>query len=107
MKRCLLLCLLCVAGATHLYSLDRDAFTITSYRLNVQVDRASHVFAVTYGRLVLRNDSKAPQKNAALQISSSLQWNDIGTDDEPLNCNCFCPTETQAAMAGRNLHFRH
>ena len=58
MKRWILLCLLFVAGAAHLYSLDRNAFTITSYRLNVQVDRPSHVFAVTYGRLVLRNDSK-------------------------------------------------
>jgi hypothetical protein len=100
MKRCLLLCLLCVAGVTHLYSLDRDAFTITSYRLNAQVDRASQVFAVTYGRLVLRNDSKAPQKNAALQISSSLQWNDIGTDDEPLNCNCFATLKRKLQWLG-------
>ena len=100
MKRCLFLCLLCVAGATHLYSLDRDAFTITSYRLNAQVDRASSVFAVTTGRLVLRNDSKTPQKNPVLQISSSLQWNDIGTDDNPLDCNCFLQPKRKLQWLG-------
>ena len=100
MKRCLLLCLLCVAGAAHLYSLDRNAFTITSYRLNAQVDRSSHVFAVTYGRLVLRNDTKIPQKNAVLQISSSLQWNDIGSDDDPLDCNCFAEPKRHLQWLG-------
>ena len=100
MKRSLLLGLLLLAGAFHLYALDRSAFTITSYRLNVQVDRSSHVFAVTYGRLVLRNDSKVPQKNMSLQISSSLEWNDIGTDDDPARLQLFRPTEAQAAMAG-------
>jgi hypothetical protein len=89
MKPSFLLALLLVAGVVNLHALDRNAFTITSYRLNVQVDRPSHVFAVTYGRLVLRNDSKVAQKNAPLQISSSLQWNDIGTDDDALDCNCF------------------
>jgi len=89
MKRSIPLALLFVAGALNLYSLDRNAFTVTSYRLNVQVDRSAEVFAVTYGRLVLRNDSKSLQKNLSLQISSSLQWSDIGTDDEPLDCKCF------------------
>jgi len=87
MKRSLLLALLFVASAVNLYALDRDAFTITSYRLNVEIDRPTHVMAVT-GRLVLRNDSKAPQKHAALQVSSSLQWNMIGGDSEPLDCKC-------------------
>ena len=100
MKRCLLLCLLCVASAAHLYALDRNAFTITSYRLNAQVDRASNVFAVTTGRLVLRNDSKLPQKNVALQISSSLQWSDIGTDDQPLDCNCFATPKRKLQWLG-------
>ncbi len=100
MKRCLLLGLLCIAGALNLHCLDRDAFTITSYRLNVQVDRPSHVFAVTYGRLVLRNDSKVPQKNVSLQISSSLQWNDIGTDNEPVNCNCFAEPKRKLQWLG-------
>ncbi len=100
MKRSALLALLLLAGALNLYSLDRNAFTVTSYRLNVQVDRPSQVFAVTYGRLVLRNDSKLPQKNVSLQISSSLQWSDIGTDDEPLDCNCFAQAKRKLQWLG-------
>ena len=101
MKRSLLLGLLSLRGRASISTaLDRDAFTITSYRLNVQVDRASHVFAVTYGRLVLRNDSKVPQKNASLQISSSLEWNDIGTDDDPRDCNCFAQPKRKLQWLG-------
>jgi hypothetical protein len=100
MRRSLLLAVLLLAGAFNLYSLDRNAFTITSYRLNVQVDRNSHVFAVTYGRLVLRNDSKVAQKNVSLQISSSLEWNDIGADDDPLDCNCFAQPKRKLQWLG-------
>jgi len=100
MKRWILLGLLLLASAAQMYSLDRNAFTITSYRLNVQVDRPSHVFAVTYGRLVLRNDSKLPQKNASLQISSSLEWNDIGTDDDPIDCKCFAQPKRKLQWLG-------
>ena len=42
----------------------------------MQVDRTSHVMAVT-GKLTLRNDSNKPQKLATLQVSSSLAWNGI------------------------------
>lgn len=100
MKRSILLGVLVVASAAELHSLDRDAFTITSYRLNVQVDRQTHVLAVTYGRLVIRNDSKDPQKNVSLQISSALEWNDIGTDDEPLGCNCFVQPKRKLQWLG-------
>jgi hypothetical protein len=62
---------------------DRDAFTVTRYDLTVQIDRTSHVIAVT-GQLKLRNDSKAPQKNVPLQISSSLHWNGIATANKPI-----------------------
>jgi hypothetical protein len=86
MKRSLLLALLCVASS-NLYSLDRNAFTITSYRLEVEIDRPSHVMAVN-GRLVLRNESNLPQNHLALQVTSSLQWNMIGTDEEALDCKC-------------------
>jgi hypothetical protein len=65
------------------YALDREAFTITRYQLEVQVDRPAHALAVT-GKLTLRNDSRAPQKNLALQISSSLAWNSIMLGDKPL-----------------------
>jgi hypothetical protein len=64
-------------------AVDRDAFTITRYQLEVQIDRASHVMAVT-GRLSLRNDSNAPQKNVTLQVSSSLSWNGIAFDGKPV-----------------------
>jgi hypothetical protein len=64
-------------------ALDREAFTITRYQLEVQMDRNSHVMVVT-GKLTLRNDSNKPQKIVALQVSSSLAWNSIMLDDKPL-----------------------
>jgi hypothetical protein len=64
-------------------AVDREAFTVTRYRLDVQIDRASRVMAVT-GRLTLRNDSKSPQKNVVLQISSSLSWNGIAFNGNPV-----------------------
>ena len=63
--------------------IDREAFTVTRYQLEVQVDRRSHVMAVN-GKLTVRNDSDKPQKIVALQVSSSLAWNGILLDDKPL-----------------------
>ena len=56
-------------------ALDREAFTITRYQLEVQIDRASHVMAVT-GQLTLRNDSKLPQKNVVSSgvVLAELEW---------------------------------
>jgi hypothetical protein len=83
MKR-LLICLLVLVGASvQAVAIDREALTTTRYQLEVQVDRATHVMVVT-GKLTLRNDSKTPQKVAALQVSSSLNWNSITLDDKPL-----------------------
>ncbi|MFZ0795464.1 MAG: hypothetical protein WAM65_16990, partial [Candidatus Korobacteraceae bacterium] len=65
------------------HAIDRRAFTITRYQLEVQIDRTTHVMAVT-GKLTLRNDSKTPEKNIALQVSSSLNWNSITLDDQPV-----------------------
>ncbi|HZP22422.1 MAG TPA: hypothetical protein VFB04_03175, partial [Terriglobales bacterium] len=62
---------------------DRAAFTITRYELEAQIDRASHVMAVT-GTIALRNDSKEPQKVVALQVTSSFAWNSITLDDKPV-----------------------
>ncbi len=87
MKQCFVIVMFCLASITSALSIDRQAFTITRYRLDVSVDRKSQVMAVT-GRLVLRNDSKSPQDHAALQISSSLQWNGISTDNKLEDCNC-------------------
>src|SRR5215470_16927952 len=64
-------------------ALDRQAFTVTRYQLDVRIDRASHVMAVT-GRLTLRNDSKAPQKNVVLQVTSSLSWNGLAYNANPV-----------------------
>ena len=83
MKRCLAVILFSLAMACSAAALDREAFTITRYQLDVQIDRASHVMAVT-GQLTLRNDSKLPQKYATLQVSSSLTWNGIALDGKPV-----------------------
>jgi hypothetical protein len=83
MKWCFALILVGLALAGSAAGLDREAFTVTHYQLEVQIDRASHVMAVT-GQLTLCNDSKSAQKNVALQVSSSLTWNGIALDSKPL-----------------------
>ncbi len=64
-------------------AVDREAFTITRYQLEVQVDRHTHVMAVS-GKLTLRNDSTKPQKLVTLQVSSSLAWNGVALDGKLL-----------------------
>jgi hypothetical protein len=64
-------------------AIDREAFTVTRYQLEVQIDRASHVMAVT-GRISLRNDSSSPQKTITLQVSSSFEWNGIAFLNKPV-----------------------
>src|SRR5664279_72910 len=83
MKRCLTLMLFALALACSAAALDREAFTITRFQLEVQIDRTSHVMAVT-GQLTMRNDSQSPQKNVTLQVSSSLSWNGIVGDRKPI-----------------------
>ena len=83
MIRSILLTLFAALPAMPAQAVDRDAFTITRYQLEAQLDRASHVMAVT-GRLSLRNDSSAPERNVTLQISSSLGWNGIAFNGEPV-----------------------
>src|ERR1700734_535915 len=61
------------ASAANLFSLDREAFTFTSYDLNVRVEPEQQRLAVR-GKITLRNDSHTPQKIGVLQISSSLNW---------------------------------
>jgi hypothetical protein len=68
--------LLFFASAVHAFSLDREAFTFTSYDLNVRVEPEQQRLGVR-GKITLRNDSQAPQKIAVLQISSSLDWRSI------------------------------
>ena len=75
--------LLLLLGCAPAFAVDREALTITRYQLEVQVDRTAHVMAVT-GKLTLRNDSNKPQKLVTLQVSSSLAWNGIALDGNPL-----------------------
>ena len=67
--------ILCAPVANAL-SLDREAFTFTSYDLNVRVETEQQRLGVR-GKITLRNDSATPQKIAVLQISSSLSWRSI------------------------------
>ncbi len=77
------LCLLSVAcaSAVNCFSLDREAFSITNYDLNVQIDPAQHRLGVR-GKITLRNDTTIPQKIAILQLSSSLDWRSIRVADK-------------------------
>lgn len=64
-------------------ALDREAFTITKYDLEVRLDPAQQRLGAR-GKITLRNDSPQPQKIAALQISSSLSWRSIRAGGKPL-----------------------
>jgi hypothetical protein len=75
-----LLCFLC-ASVVNGFSLDREAFTIANYDLNVQIEPEQHRLGVR-GKITLRNDSPTPQKIAVLQISSSLNWRSIKVGDK-------------------------
>lgn len=63
------------------FSLDREAFSVTRYDLQVQIESQQHRMGVR-GKITLRNDSPAPQKVAVLQISSSLDWRSINVADK-------------------------
>src|SRR5271155_5510866 len=57
-------------------ALDREAFTFTNYEVSVRVEPEQQRLGVR-GKITLRNDSTTSQKNAALQISSTLDWTSI------------------------------
>ena len=57
-------------------SLDRESFTITKYDLQIHLEPEQQRLGAR-GTITLRNDSSEPQKIAALQISSSLNWRAI------------------------------
>jgi hypothetical protein len=73
--------ILCLIGWLVLpaLSLDREAFTFVNYDLDVRVEPAQRRLGAR-GRITLRNDSRLPQKEIALQISSSLDWRSIRLD---------------------------
>lgn len=64
-------------------ALDREAFTFTKYDLEVRVEPEQQRLAVR-GKVTLRNDSAAPQKNLSLQVSSTLDWRSIRLGGQPL-----------------------
>jgi hypothetical protein len=84
MRLAFVTCLLC-SGAVNCFSssLDREAFSITKYDLNAQVEPEQHRLGVR-GKITLRNDTSSAQKIAVLQVSSSLDWRSIKAGDKPL-----------------------
>jgi hypothetical protein len=60
-------------------ALNREAFTITRYNLEVRLEPQQQRLGAR-GKITLRNDSGQPQRVAALQISSSLNWRSIRVD---------------------------
>jgi hypothetical protein len=80
------LCFLCVlcAAVVNCFSLDREAFTFTSYDLAIRIDPGQQRLGVR-GKITLRNDSGASQKIAILQISSSLNWLSVTALGKPLS----------------------
>src|SRR5258707_8546406 len=73
-------CMLCVlAFASAAWALDREAFTIAKYDLEIRLEPEQQRLGAR-GKITLRNDSAHPQKTAALQISSSLNWRSIRVD---------------------------
>jgi len=65
-----------LALLTPVAALDREAFTATYYNLSLRIEPAQQRLSVR-GKITLRNDSAQPQRIAALQISSSLNWRSI------------------------------
>ena len=63
------------------FALDREAFTITKYDLDVRLEPEQQRLGAR-GKITLRNDSAQAQKNVALQISSSLSWRSIRVGDK-------------------------
>jgi hypothetical protein len=72
------LCVVCfIFGlASAAWALEREAFTIAKYDLEIRLEPEQQRLGAR-GTITLRNDSAHPQKVAALQISSSLNWRSI------------------------------
>src|SRR5215467_9017700 len=79
------LCVLCVLCGLRVssFALDRHAFTFTHYDLNARIEPEQQRLAVR-GKIALRNDSDTVQKNAVLQISSTLSWLSIQHEGKPV-----------------------
>ena len=64
-------------------ALDREAFTFSSYNLDVRVEPEQQRLGVR-GRMSLRNDSTMAQKYVVLQVSSTLAWKSIQIGGKPV-----------------------
>ncbi len=82
MKFFCVFCVLC-GFASAAWALEREAFTIAKYDLEIRVEPEQHRLGAR-GKITLRNDSGRPQKIVALQISSSLNWRSIRVDGKPV-----------------------
>jgi len=82
MKSLHVLCVLCSLLSSAV-ALDREAFTITKYDLQIRLEPDQQRLGAR-GKIMLRNDSAQPQKNAVLQISSTLSWRSIKADGKPV-----------------------
>jgi hypothetical protein len=79
------LCVLCVCCGASLVAaaLEREAFTIAKYDLQITLEPAQQRLGAR-GKITLRNDSAQPQRIVALQLSSSLNWRSIRVDGKPV-----------------------
>ena len=59
--------------------MEREAFTVAKYDLEIRLEPEQQRLGAR-GKITLRNESVHPQKIAALQISSSLNWRSIRVD---------------------------
>ena len=76
------LCVLCGLSCFS-FALDRHAFTFTDYRLTITVDPAKSALSAQ-GTVTLHNETSEPQKEAVLQVSSSLDWKSISLGGKPV-----------------------
>ena len=62
---------------------DREAFTFTNYALDLRIEPAQQRLEAR-GKITLRNDSRSPQKDVFLEISSTLDWRSIRVGGKPM-----------------------
>jgi hypothetical protein len=62
---------------------DRDAFTFLNWNLELRIETKTESLFVR-GKITMRNDSTQPQRQLALQVSSSLKWASIKQGDDSL-----------------------
>ena len=77
--------LFCLAAslAVPAAAINREAFTIAKYDLEIRLEPEQQRLGAR-GKITIRNDATQPQKIVALQISSSLNWRSIRVDAKPV-----------------------